>query len=597
MLYELAEYAKKNNLISIPGLKSKNIKWAIVLNEKGDFIGLEETEREFPCCPVLEQRELISGSETRSHFLADSCEVVLSIIDKDEKILLKHKYFKKLLSEAGGAEILLNICDKALENPQVLEKIREHFRKSKAKLTDNITFRIGSVYPIELNTWHEWWQDFRKSINENKDKKQIQDDLMVCLLDGQIVSPLKSHVKISGLSRVGGQPSGTVLISFDKEAFRSFGLEQSKNAACSEEAVALYRSALDDLIKKAPRSLAGALYTHWYKESIPIECDVLSDWDESDDQISIRNAIKKADELISAAREGNRPENLNNRYYILVLSGSGGRIMVRDWLQGDYSELVANMQQWFDDLAIISESGRGRAGYAKLWAYLVRLVSYRKGEGIQKLSERINHELAPLMPRIWHSIIRGNPLPDSVVVRVLTYIRSELLDTGDDAENRKKESNLDALACSLLKAWYIRKKRMNGGIENMGEEVNFQHPSAAYHAGRMMAVLSDIQKAALKDVGAGIVQRYYAAASSTPSLVLGRLVRQSQYHLDKLESKGQIIRYEKMLQEVSQKIGNNLPKTLTLEEQTLFALGYYQQKADIYKPTEKNNEDNKNSEE
>ena len=138
---------------------------------------------------------------------------------------------------------------------------------------------------------------------------------------------------------------------------------------------------------------------------------------------------------------------------------------------------------------------------------------------------------------------------------------------------------------------------MNGGIENMGEEVNFQHPSAAYHAGRMMAVLSDIQKAALKDVGAGIVQRYYAAASSTPSLVLGRLVRQSQYHLDKLESKGQIIRYEKMLQEVSQKIGDNLPKTLTLEEQTLFALGYYQQKADMYKPTEKNNEDNENSEE
>ncbi|MDD2629628.1 MAG: type I-C CRISPR-associated protein Cas8c/Csd1 [Limnochordia bacterium] len=37
-------------------------------------------------------------------------------------------------------------------------------------------------------------------------------------------------------------------------------------------------------------------------------------------------------------------------------------------------------------------------------------------------------------------------------------------------------------------------------------------------------------------MGAGVVQRYYASASSTPALVLGRLTRTSQYHLDKLDA-------------------------------------------------------------
>ncbi len=42
-----------------------------------------------------------------------------------------------------------------------------------------------------------------------------------------------------------------------------------------------------------------------------------------------------------------------------------------------------------------------------------------------------------------------------------------------------------------------------------------------------MAVLAELQKAALKDVGAGVVQRYYAAASTTPALVLEDLPNQS----------------------------------------------------------------------
>lgn len=115
----------------------------------------------------------------------------------------------------------------------------------------------------------------------------------------------------------------------------------------------------------------------------------------------------------------------------------------------------------------------------------------------------------------------------------------------------------------------------------MESNLNPEHPSPAYQAGRLMAILADIQHSALGDVGAGVVQRYYAAASSTPALVLGRLVRGAQYHLNKLD-KGLAVWYEKQLAEIMSRLGSNLPSTLTLEGQTLFALGYYQQKADMF---------------
>jgi len=116
--------------------------------------------------------------------------------------------------------------------------------------------------------------------------------------------------------------------------------------------------------------------------------------------------------------------------------------------------------------------------------------------------------------------------------------------------------------------------------EQLQPYLNENHPDPAYHCGRLMAVLAAIQRAALGDVGAGVVQRYYAAASSTPALVLGRLTRQAQFHLNKINPK-LTWWYESKLSAIWGSIGSEIPRTLDLEQQSLFALGYYQQLADL----------------
>lgn len=125
--------------------------------------------------------------------------------------------------------------------------------------------------------------------------------------------------------------------------------------------------------------------------------------------------------------------------------------------------------------------------------------------------------------------------------------------------------------------------------------LNEEHPHPAYHCGRLMAVLSALQRAALGDVGAGVVQRYFAAASSTPALVLGRLTRNSQAHLNKLTG-GLAYWYEEKIAAIWNKIEDAIPKALTLEEQSLFALGYYQQMAELRKKTTENVNNTKDKE-
>lgn len=110
--------------------------------------------------------------------------------------------------------------------------------------------------------------------------------------------------------------------------------------------------------------------------------------------------------------------------------------------------------------------------------------------------------------------------------------------------------------------------------------LNPDHPNPAYHCGRLLAVLADLQRAALGNVGAGVVQRYYAAASQTPGLILGRLASNARNHLGKLDG-GLSFWYENEIASVLSKLGDAAPRILDLEGQGLFALGYYQQLATL----------------
>lgn len=118
--------------------------------------------------------------------------------------------------------------------------------------------------------------------------------------------------------------------------------------------------------------------------------------------------------------------------------------------------------------------------------------------------------------------------------------------------------------------------------------LNPEHSAPAYHCGRLMALLAELQYAALGEVGAGVVQRYYAAASQTPGLILGRLIRNAQNHLNKPDKPWLGSKFERPMMEIIARLNDDFPRVLDLEGQGLFALGYYQQLAALRAGNNKN---------
>ena len=71
----------------------------------------------------------------------------------------------------------------------------------------------------------------------------------------------------------------------------------------------------------------------------------------------------------------------------------------------------------------------------------------------------------------------------------------------------------------------------------------------------MLAEYAALQNKALGDVNAGIAEKYFTSACTSPQLVIGKLAALSQYHLEKLEDKRLEIYYKNMINEIAAKIG------------------------------------------
>lgn len=582
------KYSIDNGISSKSGFKKKSIKAYILLSETGKFIGFDPGSSEKVMCPNIGSA---AQGPTKCNFIAEKAGIVLGMGTKSNEIT-KRNFYLQMLGLAKVSEPLFAICERALTGKEQLDNMQTAFEKSKYKAADVLSLQVGEMRLEQSKQYYDWWDEFRTSRADNNGTKATKKQAR-CMITGALTTPSGTVPKVSGLRVVGGHSSGDALICFDKPAFCSYGLEQAANAAVSEKAIAAINAVLETMLRDAP-SLAGTKFVHWYKKEVPKELDFLTlfndqafkfdEPDEPDEEMAEEShevnkaALKsQADQLIKSIEDGIAPEKLDNIYYILMLSGASGRIMVRSYLQGSYEDLYNNFKQWFSDLHIVSANGKGFTRVPKLYAMYFRLLKVEKST--QNTSDRMAKELSGLDMQIKFSIINNTPLPDNVAMKALNYIRSKMLESSESSN----ENTPDTVACQWLKVWLNRRNRQQGGENVIQESLNQHNPSIAYQAGRMMTVYAAIQADALgRDLGAGIIQRYYASASTSPALVLGKLSVLSQYHLSKIENKAFVNRYERMLSEIAIQIGTSLPTTLNLEKQSQFALGYYQQRAAIY---------------
>ena len=604
MLRALYDYGIRNGLAIPPGFLQKDIRAYICLTAEGEFLGIEQYKKDTLVCPDIGS---LANSPDKCNPLAEKAAVILASEGR------KTQFYRALLRDGVQYAPNLAICLSALENARTLSEICDEAKQRKVKDGDRICFKVAGIPIVCDEQVRTWWEAARKRFAKSSDGKNMARPL--CLITGNETDPLATVPVVTGLQSVGGHSRGEALFCFDKSAFQSYGLKKSANAPVSEEAFCVVKDALNDLLVGSPAMyrreknrdfnptapiFSGMKFLHWYDCQLEPSEDLIhcafsgfgGDADEEDEepQLSEEDALAqarqtelqkraKADQLFEHIGSGVQAPILKSQYYILLISGNNGRAMVRRYEHGSYETLRANLNQWREDLSLSDKLGTGEIRPQKLIRRLQRLVKDQKKVG-SELAEQMKKELAGVTPTIVMAILNGTPLPDTVAVRALAYIRSKLL---SPEENTVNPNLPDGIACQWLKAWLIRKSRMRKEEAVLTMNYDRDFPNAAYHCGALMAVYADLQRAAMEEVNATIVQRFYASASRTPTLVLGTLERMGAVYLDQLRKKskhGLANIYEGRLNDIYSFFGKDgfrqLPSALNLEDQSYFALGYRQ---------------------
>jgi CRISPR-associated protein Csd1 len=425
-----------------------------------------------------------------------------------------------------------------------------------------VTFRIGNNFPTELVSVQSFWARYTAKADGPE---------MMCLVTKQ-VGPVEQRLpgKLKGIpKKTKGEPALKSLVSADKSAFYSYGLENSLTSPISRDAAERFTKGLNDLLgKQESRFYVGSLvYVFWTRE--PTEF--------SPGSILSRPTPEQVKQLFASAYSGEETYGLkSNRFYALALSASGGRAVVRDWLETTIPEVQGNLKPAFQGQTIVDVYGQP----ADYFFGLNRLAeaAFRRSL-VDRRFDLAKEVPANVIRMLAHSAYKGSRLPDDLLARLVKRCA-----VGTEVKKDTREHVKHTQAALLKLIFATRGATMPDAPEPTPElEPN---DALAYQCGRLLAELEAIQRAALGQRNATVVDRFYGAAAATPASAFAPLLSNVRVHLGKLrKSKGGAWQAkEEVLEEI---LGHykhgletpRLPATLSVRQQGVFALGFYHQRA------------------
>lgn len=386
---------------------------------------------------------------------------------------------------------------------------------------------------------------------------QSPGEQALCLVDGALRPVARLHGSIKGVW--GAQSSGANIVSFNLDAFNSYGKAQGQNAPVGEAAMFAYTTALNALLDRDSRNrvqVGDASTVFWAEATHPFDGEfTLADlFGEPDNPDKARDAVRA---LYAAARSGTLPaEQADTRFFVLGLSPNAARISIRFWLPRlRFAELAPRLVQHFDDIRVARRFDSDPET-PSLFRLLTSLALQGKADNIP-----------PRLAGEWmRAILEGLPLPAGLLNAAV--------------QRCKAEQDVNYLRACVLKAWLNRHARINSSTSpTFKEALDMDNPAPAYRLGRLFATLERIQEQAQPGINATIRDRYYGAASTTPVAVFSTLLKLKNAHVKKL-STSLTSYFEKLIGEILAPLdpAQGFPRQHSLPEQGQFALGYYHQR-------------------
>ncbi|OGB26806.1 MAG: type I-C CRISPR-associated protein Cas8c/Csd1 [Burkholderiales bacterium RIFCSPLOWO2_02_FULL_57_36] len=395
----------------------------------------------------------------------------------------------------------------------------------------------------------------------------IADDAIAdgtCLVTGKAAAIERLHTAIKGVW--GAQTAGANIVSFNLDAFSSYGKAQGANAPLGKPAVFAYTTALNHLLARGSRQriqIGDASTVFWAEEAHDLETalpDLFGD-PPKDEPDRGTDALKV---LYQAAQSGKFSQGTSStRFHILGLAPNAARIAIRFWETAPANELAQRIAQHFDDIRI------ARAPHDPEHLSLFRLLT---SLAVQGKADNIPPNMGG---EVMRAILQGLPYPAPFLNLAVQRSRAEQKPTYARAAVIKAALN------RIIRRANLTASRPQREFQTMLDQTN---ANPAYLLGRLFAALEKIQEEASPGLNATIRDRYYSAASSTPVVVFTTLLRLKNHHLGKLQ-KGRAVQMERLIGEIIGEL-DDFPRNLALPEQGRFALGYYHQRQAFFTKTE-----------
>ncbi|MDR3162355.1 MAG: type I-C CRISPR-associated protein Cas8c/Csd1 [Helicobacteraceae bacterium] len=546
-----------NDEIAPEGWERKEIPFIAVINDSGDLVGIEDTRegegKKKKAKSYFVPVGVKKTSGIAANLLWDTANYVFGIGERGTE--QKAAFADRIRNEIPDTPIKTALLSFLSADQSERLKTFDSWREI-AEGKPNIAIRLDGDSRLVFQN-----DQIKATIDRQAQAKEIDG---VCLVTGERDRISILHTAIKGVW--GAQTSGGNIVSFNQDSFSSYGLrgEQGKNAPIGESTMFAYTTALNTLLKSKQflqigDAKNGISTVFWATEETLFEEAFGSIFAEpSKDNPDENTKFIKA--LFESPQTGGFIENDSaKKFYLLGLSPNAARISVRIWKAGTVGEFAKNIRTHFRDLEIIKSEKE--PFYYSLWRLLVNAA-------IQDKSENIPPNIAGDFMR---SIIDGTPYPSSLLGLVLRRVKSD-------------GGNVKPVRAALIKACLNRHMRINKKPtdKEITVALDKDQPSIGYQLGRLFAALEKIQEEASPGINATIRDRYYGAACSSPASVFPTLLRLKNHHIAKIDV-GRGVNLEKLLGEIVERL-DDFPAHLKLLEQGKFAIGYYHQRQDFFKP-------------
>ena len=568
-LYDYYQRKLKLGEIAPLGFEDKAIPFLAVIGEDGKLLALEDTSSDSSKKGRVFRLPKAEGRSGKNAWMSpnllwDHIGFVFgypkSDSAKDAETAKKQAkaFADKIirLSEMYPDNREFSAVRKFVENPDRLAEVEKmpEWEKCVKIAGCNMTFKVCGA--AEIVASNPDVVDFLgKSMNASGDGQKF-----VCLITGEKTAPVMTH----GGFTIGGT-AGVKLVSFQASSgYDSYNKEQGENAPVSLYAELAYTSALSSLLSsKTNRAGIGGMQIVFWSDSEQSEIEnsfgSLFGIPSKDNPDQWVNSISSLYKSVFSGRQ-KIPED--RKFFVLGVEANKARMIVRFFVADTERTIGARIAEHFSDFEMVKKPAE-----RELFSLFNILGGISLKNEIKNIPPNIEGALIS-------AVLSGGMYPRSLQLQCLNRIRAD--------------RTINRIRAAVLKAYLNRKNRiLNNNEREIKVSLDIENNDVGYLCGRLFAVLERVQETALKNVNATIVDRFYGSASTTPMLVFGRLIDLSNHHLSKIENQSTAVFLKKAIGEIMEKMpAAGLPPHLSLDEQSRFAIGYYQQRQEFFKSKE-----------